>query len=421
MNDNKEDIVQVLEDVTFDEAPDRGHQDLLEQKLLLNFNAAQSRHNSRWRIVMNNKMAKLAAAAVIAIGVFVGFEIFKGTSSVSWAQVRERVAAVQGVVYKANITGIERGQAYEMRIDAMQSDDYGTSMDVYMGEKLISRAYSLVDEKSHITLYPDPKKYLEVELTEKIQRDNGDPRLMVEAFLQGDYKELGSSKINGVVVEGIESSEVSPDAGFPGGGGFVDAVEGEFYGHVVARLWVDVATGWPIKVTLEISDQDSKEQMTVVVSDFQWDAEIDSDAFASVIPQDYKLMYTIKTGRLQSGEQIVEGLAYFAKINGGKYPAKFTIGDILGEVDNLYKTLSSDPSFQIDDVQIVNLKYGAQYFGRLQTQSKEPVYSGATVTAADVDKVLLRWKLDDDRYRVIFGDLRIEDVSAGRLAELEAE
>jgi len=49
------------------------------------------------------------------------------------------------------------------------------------------------------------------------------------------------------------------------------------------------------------------------------------------------------------------------------------------------------------------------------------VYSGATVTAADVDKVLLRWKLGDYRYRVIFGDLRIEDVSAGRLAELETE
>jgi hypothetical protein len=49
------------------------------------------------------------------------------------------------------------------------------------------------------------------------------------------------------------------------------------------------------------------------------------------------------------------------------------------------------------------------------------VYSGATVTAADVDKVLLRWKLDDGRYRVIFGDLRIEDVDAKRMAELKAE
>jgi len=43
---------------------------------------------------MSKKMAKLAAAAVILIGVFVGFQLFNGTSSEIWAQVRDQVAAV---------------------------------------------------------------------------------------------------------------------------------------------------------------------------------------------------------------------------------------------------------------------------------------------------------------------------------------
>ncbi|MGB2864831.1 MAG: hypothetical protein WBC05_16005 [Sedimentisphaerales bacterium] len=420
MNDNKENIEQVLEHVTFDEEPDRGHQDLLEQKLLLNFNAAQSRHNSTWRIIMNNKMAKLAAAAVIMIGVFVGYEIFKGTSSVSWAQVRERVAAVRAVVYKAKVTGSERGEPFTVRMEAIQADD-GTRMDAYMGAQLLSRTFLLTNEKSYVTLFPAQKKYMIVELTEEIRRQNGDPKIMVEAFLQGDYKELGRSEINGVTVEGVESHSVSPSAGFPGGDELMGAVEGEFPGEVVGRLWVDVATGWPVEVTLDITGEDGKEQMTVVVSGFQWEAQVDPDTFGSVIPEGYELMYKVNTSNLESGEQLVEGLAYFAKLTGGKYPAKLTIGDILGEVGDIYKTKSSDSSFQLDDGQIVNLKYGAQHVGRLEAEGKEPVYSGATVTAADVDKVLLRWKLDDDRYRVIFGDLRIEDVSAGRLAELEAE
>lgn len=421
MNDNNKNIEQMLEDVTFDDSVDRGHQDLLEQKLLLKFNTARSRHNSKWRIIMNRKMAKFAAAAVIMIGVFLGFEIFNGTSSVSWAQVREHVAAVRAVIYKAEVTGTERGQAFTMRIEAIQSDELGARMDAYMGNQLINRVYSLVDEKSHIMLFPAQKKYIEVELTEKKRRENGDPKVMVEAFLKGDYKELGSGEINGVAVEGIESSEMSPDAGFPGGSAFVDPVEGEFHGHIVARLWVDAATGWPVEVTLEITDEKGDEQMTVVVNDFQWDAQVDRNIFASVIPQDYDLMYTIKAGRLESGEQTVDGLAYFAKLSGGKYPAKFTIPDILGQVGNLYKELSSDPSFQVDDVQIVNLKYGAQYFGKLESQGKDPVYYGATVTAADPGKVLLRWQLDNGQYRVIFGDLRIEDVSPEKLAELETK
>ena len=200
----------------------------------------------------------------------------------------------------------------------------------------------------------------------------------------------------------------------------IGAAEGKFPAEIVARLWVDVATGWPVEVTLDITN-DNTEQMTVVVSDFQWDAQVDPDMFASVIPQDYELMYTADLTQTESGDQLVDGLRYFAKINDGKYPAKLAIGDILGEIGEIYKAKSGEPSFKLDDGQIANLKYGAQHFGRLEAEGKDPAYYGPSVTAADSGKVLVRWKLDNGQYRVIFGDLRIEDVAAVRLTELEAE
>ena len=421
MNDNKENIEQILEHVTFDDEPDLRHQDLLEQKLLLNFDGTQSRHNFKWRIIMNNRIAKLAAAAVIVIGVFVGFAIFTETGSVSWAQVREQVAAVRAVVYKATVTGSMQGQEFESSIEGVVAEGLGSQLNVYMDDQLVSQTFALDEDISHITLLNAQKKYIEVELTEKNRLDNGDPKAMVEAFLQGNYKELGRREINGVTVEGIESHDVSPTAGFPGGSGMMGEVEGKVYTDVVASLWVDVATGWPVEVTLDISDEEGNEQMTIVVSDFQWEAQIDPATFASVIPDDYELMYTVDLTRTESGEQLVDGLKHFAELSGGKFPTKLTIGDIIGEVGKIYETRSGDPSFQVDDLQITNLKYGAQYVGTLESEGKEPMYYGQTVTAADTDKVLLRWKLDDGNYRVIFGDLRIEDVSPGRLAELEAE
>jgi len=422
MNDNKENIEQVLEHVTFDDEPDRGHQDLLEQKLLLNFNGVRFRHNSKWRIIMNmnNKMAKLAAAAVIVIGLFVGYEIFSGTSSVSWAQVRQQVAAVKAVMYKAKVNATENGQPFQLQIEAILADEHGTRMDTYMGEQLLQRSFTLAEKKTHIIIMVSQNKYIEVELTDKNRIENGDPKLIVEAFLKGDYKELGRREINGVTLEGIQSHDVSPTAGFPGGGGLIEGLEG-LSAKVIASLWVDVATGWPFEITLDITDENSGEQVTIVVSDFQWDAQIDPAAFASVIPEDYELMYKVNAENLEEGNQLVEGLKYFAQINDGKYPAKLSIRDVVGEIGNIYRAKSGDPSFQIDDAQVSTLKYGAQYFGTLQTEGKNPVYNGQTVTAADSDKVLVRWKLADDRYRVIFGDLRIEDVSTGRLAELEAE
>ncbi len=420
MNDNNENIEQVLEEVTFDDAPDHGHQNLLEQKLLLNFNAVQPRHNSKWRIIMNKKMTKLAAAAMIVIGVFVGFEIFKGTGSVSWAQVRQQVAAVKAVMYKAKVNATENGQPFQLQIEATLADEHGTRMDTYMGKQLVGRSFTLADKKTQISIFPAQKKYIEVELTEKIRIENGDPKLIVEAFLKGDYKELGGRKINGVTLKGIQSHDVSPTAGVPGGAGLMEALEG-LSTKVIASLWVDVATGWPVEITLDITDENGGEQMTIVVSDFQWDAQIDPTTFASVIPEGYELMYKVSAENLEEGNQLVEGLEYFAQINDGKYPAKLSIRDVVGEIGNIYRAKSGDPSFQIDDSQVSTLKYGAQYFGTLQTEGKDPVYNGQTVTAADADKVLLRWKLDDGQYRVIFGDLRIEDVSAERLADLQVE
>ena len=60
-------------------------------------------------------------------------------------------------------------------------------------------------------------------------------------------------------------------------------------------------------------------------------------------------------------------------------------------------------------------------FNRVLRAKPDAAYYGKTVGPNDKDKVLLRWKLNDTQYRVIFGDLRIEDVTAASLTELEAQ
>ncbi len=420
MNDNTKDIEQVLQEITFDDAIDRTHKDLLEQKLLLHFQAAQTRHVNKWRYVMSAKVVRFAIAAVILIGVFVGLQFLDGTSNKIWAQVREQVAAAKAVVYKAKVTATENGQPVQAQIEATLANEHGTRMDTYMGKQLLGRSFTLADKKTHITIFPAQKKYIEVELTEKNRIENGDPKLIVEAFLKGDYKKLGNRKINGVTVEGIQSNDVSPVDGFPGGSGLMEAV-GKTSAKVTGSLWVDVDTRWPVEITLEITDKNGNKQMTIVVSDFQWDAKIDPATFASVIPEGYDLMYKVNAANLEEGGQLVDGLKYFAELNDGKYPAVLSIRDVVIELGSIYKAKSGEASFTIDDGQVSTLKYGAQFYESLQADGKDPVYNGPVVTPADTNKVLLRWKLDDGQYRVIFGDLKIKDVTAAQLQELEAK
>jgi hypothetical protein len=59
------------------------------------------------------------------------------------------------------------------------------------------------------------------------------------------------------------------------------------------------------------------------------------------------------------------------------------------------------------------------FYGLLQGDKKDPAYYGKTVTPKDTDKVLMRWKVSDNEYRVIYGDLHAETVTPEKLAELE--
>ncbi|MFH0982591.1 MAG: hypothetical protein V2A79_13795 [Planctomycetota bacterium] len=50
------------------------------------------------------------------------------------------------------------------------------------------------------------------------------------------------------------------------------------------------------------------------------------------------------------------------------------------------------------------------FYHQLLREDREPEYFGATVKPGDSDGVLMRWKLDDRHWRVIYGDLRAETV-----------
>jgi len=53
-------------------------------------------------------------------------------------------------------------------------------------------------------------------------------------------------------------------------------------------------------------------------------------------------------------------------------------------------------------------------------EDKDFAYYGDKVTAEFPHAVLMRWKIEDGKYRIIFGDLTARDVSVGELAQLEA-
>lgn len=56
-------------------------------------------------------------------------------------------------------------------------------------------------------------------------------------------------------------------------------------------------------------------------------------------------------------------------------------------------------------LKLLGARNACLFYDRLIKEEKDVAYYGDTVTAEDVDEVLMRWKVSDGEYKVIYGNL----------------
>ncbi|MHC4546790.1 MAG: hypothetical protein ACYSYL_20110, partial [Planctomycetota bacterium] len=383
---------------------------------------------------MKNPLAKLAAAAVIIIAAIIGVSQISG-SGVALAAVLEKVEQAHAFMYKMNmqVTGemIPGRPAGNMGQEAtIIISDIGMKMEMTMtdsnsGELTTQQMYVLPEEKAMFMIMPEQKKYVRMdfndELLERMKKQSNDPREMIKQILNSQYTELGRSVIDGVVVEGFETTD--------------PAVYGGAMGKSIKiSLWVDVVTWLPVLTEMDI---ELSEQMRIhgVIYDYQWDIQVDESEFEPVIPEDFE---PFPAGGMKmpemSEEAAVEGLRLFEEFT-GKYPENLNMMTIMQQVNELVKSqspaaeqlrkkLKQNMSEEEKVTALMDIMRPIQSIGMfymfLVQDKKDPAYYGDRVTAEFPHAVLMRWRLEDGNYRVVFGDLTVEDVTAAELAELEA-
>ena len=269
-----------------------------------------------WRTIMKNRITKFAAAAVIIIGVLFGLYLVGGPdmAGVAWAEVAEIVEQIQTYTFLGRVIASggplgDNTQKSEMK--AYWSLAHGIRMDIYMDGmdgKIGMVQYILPAEKMMIQLMPEQKRYMRMLLTEehlkKMEEEQNNPRYMVKQFMDYEYTELGRDIIDGIEVEGIETTDPK--------------VWGGMVAKPVGRLWVDAETNLPVRIEMEMSMEDMKTKM--VMDQFEWGVELDPALCEPVIPADYELMAEVELPDA-GGEKAVEGLRLFAEMTGGSYPS----------------------------------------------------------------------------------------------------
>jgi outer membrane lipoprotein-sorting protein len=345
-----------------------------------------------------------AAAAVLALGIFF---LVNGTGAAPLlAQTLQALREIQS--YQCRFTSTSSspdGKNTETMTGKMYWEAPGSiRLDTYKGEKLIEQSV-MPNDKPGLDIDHRAEAYRRLEPL-KGSRSMSPLLLMgrLAGFSGQADRVLEPRQLNGVAAPGFEIAitKIDPDVG-----------------DGTLRLWTDPKSKLPLRV--EVTKEAA---YTMVWDDFRWN--LPSDQWFTVEPP---AAYQDKTPAPQDVEKItkdiVNGLKTFARYCGGKYPqVKMVYGDVTSEELNKSAGLPprsppTDKALQEVYAECLRASVGFGQINVLQRHSADAVYHGKTVGPQDKDKVLFRWKLNDGRFRVIFGDLRVQDVDEAALGKLE--
>lgn len=380
-----------------------------------------------WRMVMKSRTTKIAAAAVIIIAIVVGIHHFGGSidgTSVAFADVLEQIHRARTVAYNQTFYP---GESREFTTKKMIIESGIMRSELSHGDIMIFDFSSGKD----LHLMPNSKKAI---LTYRVGRHRGEKLFnyldWISRIHEEDGEYIGQQELDGkttdvfVVEVPFEKTTVwvDPETNLP------ERVRMEswpnpnkdiimpkmslnlsdFGGNANESIMISISSGG------RDSDKGIQEEMTIVMSDFVWDADLDESLFSLEPPEEY----TVEERQFDVSEigenSLIAALAFWTEMSGGLFPS--VIND-LADPNQVRPMLiqkfdkDGDPKEEFNKaVREMNLILKGLYFAQEQRVGNCWYYYGDGVRLGDANVPICWWKpKDSDNYRVIYGDLSIGD------------
>ncbi|MBN2316388.1 MAG: hypothetical protein JXM79_20845 [Sedimentisphaerales bacterium] len=408
------------------QAIDRSYQSRKKQPLLM------------WRTIMKGSIVKLTAAAIVVIACVIGLSLWRGTQSgIALADVLTRIENITGYSYQLSSAMTRQEVTSKWTSHVSVSKEHGIKMTITAADPNSSiqdqhrhyrhevgdETYLLPQQKSLVFVRHKAKIYDRYiyegdHKLERYKEEYNEPRIIIKQILSCKHTSIGQSVIDETTVEGFQTTDIAYEGGFFG----QTELEGK-HETVDVKLWVDVNTFLPVRLEEDIVTKKGL-HMHEVSYDFRWNVIIDAEDFEPNIPEEYRTPRGDIVIASYNEQNTIQGLKLFAAAV-GSYPVNLKSANrefVLKTGFNFssYKDMSDEERTRKTSELGLMFVVPYAFYKSLAEQNKEPAYYGEIVKPGDVDKVLLRWKLDDGQYRVIYSDLHAETVSPERLAELEA-
>jgi hypothetical protein len=252
---------------------------------------------------------------------------------------------------------------------------------------------------------------------------------LIKEIVSAKHESIGRSIIDGVEVEGFQTTDPNYEfKGYSYKGPRITNIKEDPRSE--AKLWVDVKTLLPVRIEYLTSDTydggETRFFLQNVDYNFQWDVSVDASAFeAPPIPDGYAIQDRFP--ELANEGNAIEGLKQCVVLF-GSYPEEIDMAYLWAESEKsetiaalrLKEELKELTGLERDNKKMDALKpirfLNKFYIGLAK---KDSAYYGKIVTTRDTDKVLMRWNVSDNEYRIIFSNLSAKTVTAKELTELE--
>jgi len=346
-----------------------------------------------WRFIMTNRMTKLAAAAVMVIAALTVFH-FVGNpvgSTLTFAQVIEPILAASTAQFDI-IVGAEDG-------------DTPVVHDLVMGSRIRRTVSGLGDnvaiidlEAGRILTLSEEKKeaqYMSLEGLPSIP--NYMERLKNLILMLQDSPDFVLEDLDARQLDGREVV------------GFLAR-----HPHVEITLWADAETGLPVRI------EQAEGQMRTICKNMEFDVPVEEAWFSMEVPEGYTIHEETKLDLTAGTEQaFIEGLRLLAEtFNEGQFPTGVAVDDYLKQAPAVAQQIESMNLSAEEQTALGQTIQNYLLFTRFFPGEGEWTYRGQGVMLGDAQTPIFWYRPKDSvTYRVIYGDLHVEDVAPEDLPE----
>ncbi len=258
-------------------------------------------HRNTWRLIMESRITRYSAAAVVALATALVLLSPFGTSRIGGvvlADVQQRLADAETMIVRGTKTFMRPGEDGEViEINGLKcefdlvkysSKQHGLVEEGRVDGKLIYRITFNRPKRQSLLVLPPWKKYGTMASTDEQMKlmENLSPEGIINMLLAGDHKELGRDNIDGVEVEGFEFQQ--PDL-------FVELFPKPIFDiqTLQGKVWIGVEEQLPIwvegdfffgKSLLTLFNEVRLHEVNIVE---KYDVELDEKIFDTEMPEGY--------------------------------------------------------------------------------------------------------------------------------------